>query len=326
MPTRSPWVAAVLSLLLPGLGQLYNQERPKGVALLCMTAGITYGLVMSTLGPAAFRSLVTAVLLAVVIIGGIYGGVFTPTEASGVGFVCALVIVFAMRRMTWEKLKQATMESMHTTVTIFLIVAGAKVFSKAITLYRIPQDISALIAANIVNDLHALDIQALQYKLRNARINPYVRYTYVMDPEGVLLTDASKGDPLRGQKFSGLIGREMLQSDIWMSRLQDGVLEVAGPVTMADGSRIGYLHIGFSPDLAVGVFVGFDEPQTLGGRETGGSVAAPIFKDFMGEALADTLFLLLEGAYVARVTLGQGGPVASLSQAARTLISCHLDG
>jgi TM2 domain-containing membrane protein YozV len=66
MPLRAPAIAALLSLLLPGLGQLYNRERPKGVALLCMTAGITYGLVMSTVGPAAFRSVVTAVMLAVV--------------------------------------------------------------------------------------------------------------------------------------------------------------------------------------------------------------------------------------------------------------------
>ncbi|MEE9140487.1 MAG: penicillin-binding protein 1A [Alphaproteobacteria bacterium] len=43
--------------------------------------------------------------------------------------------------------------------------------------------------------------------------------------------------------------------------------------------------IGFSPDLAVGVFAGFDEPRTLGRRETGSSVAAPIFRDFMKEAL-----------------------------------------
>ena len=43
--------------------------------------------------------------------------------------------------------------------------------------------------------------------------------------------------------------------------------------------------IGFSPDLAVGVFVGFDEPRSLGPRETGSSVAAPIFRDFMAEAL-----------------------------------------
>ncbi len=45
--------------------------------------------------------------------------------------------------------------------------------------------------------------------------------------------------------------------------------------------------IGFSPDLAVGVFVGFDEPRSMGKRETGSSVAVPIFKDFMKEALKD---------------------------------------
>lgn len=43
--------------------------------------------------------------------------------------------------------------------------------------------------------------------------------------------------------------------------------------------------IGFSPDLAVGVFVGFDEPRSLGRRETGSSIPAPIFKDFMARAL-----------------------------------------
>lgn len=46
--------------------------------------------------------------------------------------------------------------------------------------------------------------------------------------------------------------------------------------------------VGFSPDLVVGVFVGFDEPKSLGKRETGGSVAAPIFGSFMKEALKDT--------------------------------------
>ena len=43
--------------------------------------------------------------------------------------------------------------------------------------------------------------------------------------------------------------------------------------------------IGFSPDLAVGVFVGFDTPKSLGRRETGSSVAAPLFRDFMAAAL-----------------------------------------
>jgi penicillin-binding protein 1A len=43
--------------------------------------------------------------------------------------------------------------------------------------------------------------------------------------------------------------------------------------------------VGFSPDLAVGVFVGFDEPKSLGPKDTGSNVAAPIFKSFMREAL-----------------------------------------
>jgi penicillin-binding protein 1A len=43
--------------------------------------------------------------------------------------------------------------------------------------------------------------------------------------------------------------------------------------------------VGFSPDLAAGVYVGFDTPRTLGDGETGGNVAAPIFRDFMAEAL-----------------------------------------
>jgi penicillin-binding protein 1A len=43
--------------------------------------------------------------------------------------------------------------------------------------------------------------------------------------------------------------------------------------------------LGFSPDLAVGVYIGFDQPKSLGDREQGSSAAAPIFRDFMAEAL-----------------------------------------
>ncbi len=46
--------------------------------------------------------------------------------------------------------------------------------------------------------------------------------------------------------------------------------------------------VGFSPDLAVGVFIGYDNPRPMGRRATGGGVAAPIFRDFMKMALADT--------------------------------------
>jgi len=94
---------------------------------------------------AATLRAVPTFLLAALIIGGLYGGAFTPTEAAGVGFGGALAMTLAMRRLNWTLLKAAVADSMKTTVTILLIVAGAKVFGRAITLYRIPQDISSFI-------------------------------------------------------------------------------------------------------------------------------------------------------------------------------------
>lgn len=93
---------------------------------------------------------VPTLMLAGLIIGGIYGGAFTPTEAAGVGFAGALLITLViLRSLDWPNLKEAVEQSMRTTVTIFLILAGAKIFGRAITLYRIPQDISTFITTNL---------------------------------------------------------------------------------------------------------------------------------------------------------------------------------
>jgi penicillin-binding protein 1A len=67
--------------------------------------------------------------------------------------------------------------------------------------------------------------------------------------------------------------------------------------------------VGFSPDLVVGVFVGFDDPKSLGKRETGSSVAAPIWGDFMKQALKDdpaTPFRVPPGIKNVRVNLKTG--------------------
>ncbi len=67
--------------------------------------------------------------------------------------------------------------------------------------------------------------------------------------------------------------------------------------------------IGFSPDLAVGVFVGFDDPKSLGRRETGSSVAAPLFRDFMAAALENKKaipFRIPPGIRLVRVNVSTG--------------------
>ena len=84
--------------------------------------------------------------LASLILGGIYTGIFTPTEAAAVGFSLAIILtVVLMRSLSFKDFKRAVFEAMITTAAILIIIAGAKIFGKAITLYRIPQDISYLI-------------------------------------------------------------------------------------------------------------------------------------------------------------------------------------
>lgn len=89
------------------------------------------------------------ILLAVAVVGSIYLGIATPSESAGLGFVVALIITFAMGRMDWPKLKEAVEASLKTSVMVLIIIAGAKVFSYAITLYLIPQTISSLLTETI---------------------------------------------------------------------------------------------------------------------------------------------------------------------------------
>ena len=71
--------------------------------------------------------------------------------------------------------------------------------------------------------------------------------------------------------------------------------------------------LGFSPDLAAGVYVGFDAPRTMGPRETGSSAAVPIFKEFMRNALSDkpaTPFRVPPGIRMVRMNTETGLPAA----------------
>ena len=61
---------------------------------------------------------------------------------------------------------------------------------------------------------------------------------------------------------------------------------LAGKTGTTNDSRDAWF-VGFAPDLAVGVYIGFDSPRTLGEGETGGRIAAPVFKDFMSKALRE---------------------------------------
>lgn len=94
------------------------------------------------------------------------------------------------------------------------------------------------------------------------------------------------------------------------ARLRGIKKHLAGKTGTTNDNKEGWF-IGFSPDLVVGTYVGFDEPRSLGRFETGASVALPIFYRFMEEALKDqpdTAFRIPAGIKLVRINYETGKP------------------
>ena len=94
----------------------------------------------------AGRDSLWGLLLIVIILGGIYGGVFTPTEAAAVAAVYAFFIaVFVYRDIKWSGVPHVLIESAKITVMLMFIVANALLFAHVLTTERIPQMIAETI-------------------------------------------------------------------------------------------------------------------------------------------------------------------------------------
>ena len=130
-----------------------------------------------------------------------------------------------------------------------------------------------------------LDI-SLEPKIVNSQeqiIEPVHAYQVVSMLEGAILRGTGKKVSVIKKPLAGKTGTTNESNDTWF--------------------------IGFSPDLVVGVYVGFDTPKSLGLRETGASVASPIFRDFMYLALENekgTPFRIPSKARLVKINLETG--------------------
>ena len=98
-----------------------------------------------------------------IVIGGLYTGWFTPTEAAGVGAFGALVITLVKRRLTWSNLTGALAQTTGTTAMVFLILIGAHIFGYFLTLSEIPEQLSILATGAGLNRYVILSIIILMY-------------------------------------------------------------------------------------------------------------------------------------------------------------------
>ena len=97
---------------------------------------------------AALRSATWALGMPLIIIGGIYTGIFTPTEAAAVSVVYAIVIeAFVYRNLNLTQLVRITETSALSTAIIFILLAMGGILSFFVTLAQVPQHISSLLVA-----------------------------------------------------------------------------------------------------------------------------------------------------------------------------------
>ncbi|MEJ8546948.1 TRAP transporter large permease subunit [Brevibacillus borstelensis] len=105
--------------------------------------GITWGHRWQT-----FKEALLALLMPVIILGGIYGGFFTPTEAAVVAVLYALIVgVFVYREVKWKELVEIFSKSAITTSIIMIIISAAGMFGWILTREQVPQKIAAAFTA-----------------------------------------------------------------------------------------------------------------------------------------------------------------------------------
>jgi len=101
-------------------------------------------------------------VLIFLVLGSIYLGVATPTEASAVGAAGAFLVATVVYRMTPRLLFQILLESMRISVAILIIMGSAKIFGDYLNMVRIPQELSQLMLGwNLPRELMILAVQGL---------------------------------------------------------------------------------------------------------------------------------------------------------------------
>ncbi len=99
------------------------------------------------LSQALWRKIIPVGGLILLVLGGIYSGVFTPTEAGGIGAFGAILLAFAKKRLTLKSLHEVMLSTGHVSVGILFILATANMYARMITLSRLPAALCDWLAA-----------------------------------------------------------------------------------------------------------------------------------------------------------------------------------
>ncbi|WP_107677130.1 TRAP transporter large permease [Agrobacterium sp. LAD9] len=142
--------------------------------LMYMTTIVIIGLVRPNLLPAAAKSswkerldaikdIWAPLTLFFFVIGGLYGGLFTPTEAGGVGAGGAFIIGVLRRRLDREKILNSLLQATRTAAAVFTVLIGALIFGYFLTITGTPQKVTAFLGSLGLGPYGVLALILLMY-------------------------------------------------------------------------------------------------------------------------------------------------------------------
>ncbi|MBG0778308.1 MAG: TRAP transporter large permease, partial [Desulfotignum balticum] len=116
--------------------------------------------------PQKLRSLlglIETLIVFVLVIGGIFIGLFTPTEAAAIGAFGVLLIALVRRQITWEGFVKSLMETLRTSCMVLMLIAGAVIFGKFLAVTRIPFEIAGWVSGLEISPVLVLGVILMIY-------------------------------------------------------------------------------------------------------------------------------------------------------------------
>ena len=113
----------------------------------------------------ALQELMPVVALILVVLGGIYLGITTPTEAAAIGVLGSLILALVYRNLSWQNFQEALLQAVQTSCMICLIIAGAAFLAQVVGFVGIARGISTYIASLNMSPYLLLLVLGLMYLL-----------------------------------------------------------------------------------------------------------------------------------------------------------------
>ena len=95
----------------------------------------------------ALTGILPIAVIFVIVFGGIYGGLFTPTEGAAVGAFCTFAAALLKREMNWDKFKSCFYATAESSAMIFLIFLGADIMNAALALTQVPGQLAEVVGS-----------------------------------------------------------------------------------------------------------------------------------------------------------------------------------